>query len=159
MKGFPVRRPYLAHGMVRRGNEIFQYSYTRASYHDPWTEDAPSPVTHRLTQRLDGFVSLRTPYTGGGFTTLPLTFTGNRLVLNIDTGAAGYAQVGILDDGGNAIPGYALEDCIYVNTNSVAHTVEWLEKGTDLTALAGKTVRLVFHMRGTDLYAMQFLED
>ena len=157
-KGFPVRRPYLAHGMVRRGNEIYQYSYTRASYHDAWTEDAPSAVTHRLTQRLDGFVSLRASYTGGSLTTLPLTFTGNRLVLNIDTGAAGYAQVGILDERGNSIPGYALDDCIYINTNSVTHTVEWLEKGTDLTALAGKTVRLAFRMRGTDLYALQFLE-
>ena len=157
-EGFPVRRPYLAHGMARRGTEIYQYSYTRASYHDPWTDDAPKAVTHRLSQRLDGFVSLRAPYTGGSFTTRPLTFTGNQLVLNIDTGATGYAQVGILDETGNAIPGYELEDCVYINTNSVDHTVEWLGKGADVSALAGKVVRLRFRMRGTDLYALQFVD-
>ena len=155
-EGFPVKRPYLAYGMIRRGNEIWQYSYTRASYHDAWTKDAPDPVTHRLTQRMDGFVSLRTPYTGGSFTTLPLKFSGNRLVVNINTGVTGFAQVGLLDEAGKAIPGYAPEDCIYINTNSIEHTVEWLERGADVSSIAGKTVRLAVNMRGSDLYAFQF---
>ena len=155
-RGFPVKRPYIAFGMVRRGNEIFQYSYTRASYHDAWTKDAPPPVTHRLTQRLDGFVSLRSPYTGGSFTTRPFRFSGSRLNLNIDTGVTGFAQVGLLDQNGNAIPGFSVKDCIYINTNDVEHTVEWLDQGADVSSLSGKTIQLVVHMRGTDLYAFQF---
>ena len=142
--------------MVRRGNEIFQYSYTRGSYHDAWTRDAPSPVTHRLTQRLDGFVSLRSPYSGGSFITRPLRFEGSRLEVNIDTGVTGFAQVGFIDENNEAIPGYGVDECIYINTNSVEHTVEWLENGTDVSALAGKTLRLNVRMRGTDLYALQF---
>jgi hypothetical protein len=38
----------------------------------------------------------------------------------------------------------------------VDHPVEWLEKGTDVSSLAGRSVKLVVHMRGTDLYALQF---
>jgi hypothetical protein len=33
-----------------------------------------------------------------------------------------------------------------------------LEKGTDVSALAGKPVQLVFRMRGTKLYSLQFVE-
>lgn len=155
-RGFPVKRPYIAFGMVRRGNEIFQYSYTRASYHDAWTQDAPAPVTHRLTQRLDGFVSLRAPYTGGSFTTRPIRFSGDNLEVNIDTGVTGFAQIGFLDESGNPIDGFGVEDCVYINTNSVDHLVEWLGKGTDVSALEGRIVKLAVHMRGTDLYALQF---
>ncbi len=39
---------------------------------------------------------------------------------------------------------------------AVAQEVEWLGRGKDVSALAGKTVRLVFRMRGSSLYALQF---
>jgi hypothetical protein len=154
--GYPVKRPYILFGMARRGDRIFQYSYTRSSYHDSWDKNTRPAVVHRLSQRLDGFISLRAPYTGGEFLTRTLRFEGDRLVVNIDTGATGFAQVGVQDANGKSIDGYAIDECVYINTNSVDHTVEWLETGTDLSALAGKTVRLQIRMRGTDLYALQF---
>ncbi|MGY8693203.1 MAG: LamG-like jellyroll fold domain-containing protein, partial [Verrucomicrobiia bacterium] len=154
-EGFSVKRPYILFGMVRRGDRIFQYSYTRSSYHDAWSRNTPPAVVHRLSQRLDGFVSLRAPYTGGEFETRLIRFKGKRLELNIDTGATGYAQIGFLDETGRSIPGYGVDDCVYINSNSTDHTVEWLRNGTDLSSVSGRLVRLVVSMRGTDLYAIQ----
>ena len=101
----------------------------------------------RVVQRFDGFVSADTPYTGGQLVTRPLTFAGNRLVLNIDTGATGYAQVGLLDQDGRPIEGYGLDDCIYINGDFMDTEVEWLDKGKDVSALAGQPVQLVIRMR------------
>jgi len=64
-KGFPMLRPYIAFGMVRRGGEIWQYVYTRSSYHDWYkkggTSGVPASVVQRLSQRLDGFVWVDAP--------------------------------------------------------------------------------------------------
>jgi len=64
--------------------------------------------------------------------------------------------VGFLDEHGQPIPGYSVRDCVFVNGDAVDYEVEWLEKGTDVTPLAGKTVQLVFELRGAKLYALQF---
>lgn len=157
--GYPMRRPYIAFGMVRRGDEIWQYAHTLSTYHDPIGEAPRSAVVHRLVQRLDGFVSADAPYgPGGELVTHPLRFSGSRLVLNVDTGATGYAQVGILDERGRPIPGFSVDDCVYVNGNSVEHPVEWMMNGGDVSALAGRTVRLRVRMRGASLYALQFVD-
>ena len=117
-------------------------------------------MIHRLVQRVDGFVSLDAPYTGGTFTTKPLRFAGNRLVLNVDTDAAGYAQIGFLDERGAPIPGFSLDECVYINGDEIDYAVEWLARdGTktkDVSALAGQPVQLVARLRGTSLYALQF---
>ena len=88
----------------------------------------------------------------------PLVFSGNRLSLNVDTGASGYLQVGLTQGNGRPLPGFGLEDCVYINGNQPDAIVEWLESGSDLSALAGQPVRLVIRMRGTRLYALQFVE-
>ena len=90
-------------------------------------------------------------------TTKPFTFTGDNLQLNIDTDAAGYAQVGFIDENGKPIEGYNVNDCIYINGDFIDTPVEWLKTGTDVSKLQGKTVRLVIKMRGSKLYALQFV--
>lgn len=157
-KGYPANRPYIAYGFVKRDREFYHYTYTRSSYHDGFTEPEP-PVIHRATQRIDGFVSLDSAYTGGSITTKPLVFEGNRLVLNIDTDATGWAQVEIQDELGNPIPGFTLEEAVYVNGDFINKEVEWLTKGTDLSSLEGKTIRLHLYMRGAKLYALEFTRD
>lgn len=155
--GYPIRRPYVAFGLVRRGDELWQYAYSRSSYHSPHGKAPRRPAVHRLVSRLDGFVSLDAPYEREGtFVTHPLRFTGERLLLNVDTGATGYAQVGFLDEAGQPIGGFAVDDCVYVNGNEVAYPVEWLGKGGDVSSLAGRTLQVVVRMRGTSLYALQF---
>ena len=150
---------YLAHGMVRRGDEIWQYYFGETQYHSAHRHDPAGRGVYRLVQRLDGFVSLDSMYENDAVVvTKPLTFTGNRLTLNIDTEATGFAQVGVLDVQGKPIPGFSLDECIYVNGDFVDTEIEWLDKGKDVGQLVGRTIQLVFRMRGSKLYAMQFLD-
>jgi hypothetical protein len=154
--GLDIHKNYIAHGMVRRGEEIWQYYLGSEQYHSSWSGRGREAV-FRVVQRLDGFISADTPYTGGSLTTRPLTFEGNRLVLNIDTGATGYAQVGILDENGKPIEGFGVDDCVYINGDFIETQVEWLNKGTDISALADRAVQLVIRSRGTKLYSLQFV--
>ena len=154
--GDRINQAYMAQGMVRRGSEIWQYYFGEEAYHSSWQKNTKRAV-YRVVQRLDGFVSADTPYDREGtIVTKPLVFEGNRLTLNIDTGAAGYARVGLLDVTGRPIPGFTLDECVYINGNFTAADVEWLDKGKDLGALQGKPIQVVLRMRGSSLYAMQF---
>jgi len=155
--GRNVVTAYLAHGMVRRGNEIWQYYFGETQYHSTHKSDKAGRGVYRLVQRLDGFVSIDSPYGEDTFVkTKRLTFSGKNLTLNIDTDAAGYAQVGILNESGEFIKGYSPDDCVYINGDFINTKVEWLGKGSDLSRFAGKTIQIVFQMRGAKLYAMQF---
>jgi hypothetical protein len=151
----------MVQGMVRRGDEIWQYFAGSPEYHSAWLRDKPQGRrgVFRMVQRHDGFVSVDADYTGGSIVTKPLKFEGSRLKLNINTGAAGYARVGILDEDGEPIEGYSVDDCVWINANTLEQTVEWLERGADLSALSGRVIRLRFDMRGAKLFAMQFTED
>lgn len=156
--GRKVVNAYLAHGMVRRGEEIWQYYFGETQYHSAHRLDAAGRGVYRLVQRLDGFVSLDSPYDQETVVvTKPLRFDGNRLILNIDTDATGYAQVGLLDQDGNFLPGYALDDCSYINGDFIQTEVQWSESGGDLSPVAGEPVQVAFRMRGSKLYAMQFV--
>jgi hypothetical protein len=127
--------------MVRRGDEIWQYYFGEEGYHSSWKSGLKRGVC-RVVQRLDGFVSAVAPYDRDGLlVTRPLVFEGNRLVLNVDTGASGYVQVGLLDQSGQSIDGFGLDDCIYINGNFVETEVEWLPRGKDLSTLQGRPVQ------------------
>lgn len=155
--GDPIHQVYLAQGMIRRGDEVWQYYFGEEAYHSSWKQNLKRAV-YRVVQRLDGFVSADSPYgLDGLIVTKPLIFEGNRLMLNIDTDAAGYAQAGLLDENGRPITGFGMDDCIYINGDYTQAEVEWLGKGKDVSPLQEKPVRLVLRMRGSKLYAMQFL--
>jgi hypothetical protein len=95
--GRNVYTAYIAHGMVRRGEEIWQYYFGESQYHSAHKKDEAGRAVYRLIQRLDGFISMDSPYDREvTVVTKPLVFKGNRLLLNIDTDAAGYAQVGLM---------------------------------------------------------------
>ena len=113
-------------------------------------------VISRLVLRRDGFISVRAAYAGGEFTTPLLKFSGKELVLNVDTSAAGLLRCELLNEKGEAIEGYRLEDCDMIHTsNEIDRVVKWRGRD-DLAALTGRTVRLRVAFRDTDLYAFQF---
>jgi hypothetical protein len=113
-------------------------------------------VISRLVLRRDGFVSARADYAGGEFTTPVLRFVGQELVLNVDTSATGILQVGILDETGNTIEGYGVNECDRIHTaNEINRVVRW-QGESDVSKLAGKPVRLRFVFRDADLYAFEF---
>ena len=126
--------------------------YASDSY---WT--GKSSRLRRYTLRLDGFVSVRAPYTGGGFVTKPIVFSGAELQLNCATSAAGGIRVEIQDADGQPIAGHALGDCPVIFGDAIDRTVTW-GNGSDLKALIGRPVRLRFQLQDADLYAFQFVE-
>jgi len=158
--GRSLHQIYISEGMIRRGDEIWQYFYGQEEYHSPAKRNREGNAVYRAVQRLDGFVSADAPYDReGNIVTRPFTFDGDRLVLNINTGGMGYAQIGFEDEAGRPIPGFGVDDCVFINGNFVGHTAEWLGRGTDVTSLAGRTVRMVIRMRGASLYGLQFTQE
>lgn len=117
----------------------------------------PTAHLRRYSLRLDGFSSLRATYEGGEFITKPLTFSGNRLLLNFSTSAAGGIKIAILDADGKSIPGYDFDDNIESIGNEIERSARW-KNGPDVGPLAGQTVRIHFKMKDADLYSIQFAE-
>ena len=148
---------YMGEGMIRRDNEIWQYYLGDPHYHSWFNRTPPNRAVYRVVQRLDGFVSADAPYTGGTMETRPFLFSGKKLLLNVKTEATGDVQVGIEDEQGRPIPGFSAGDCIYINTDSVAASVSWPHRGSNVSSLAKKPVRLFFRMRGAKLFAFQFV--
>jgi hypothetical protein len=124
--------------------------YAGESY---WTGN--SSALRRYTLRVDGFVSVHAPMSGGELLTKPLTFSGNRLTLNFATSAAGGIQAEIQDASGRALPGFGLADCETVFGDSPDRTVTW-KKGAAVDVLAGRPVRLRFVLKDANLYALKF---
>ena len=115
-------------------------------------------IYRRHTLRIDGFVSVEAPLSGGWFTTHPIRFTGRQLVLNFATSAAGTVRVEIQDDKGAPIPGFTLGDSALIYGDELARAVSW--KGDpDLGKLEGKAVRLRFELNDADIYSIQFRDE
>jgi len=109
----------------------------------------------RYTLRLDGFVSVNAPLSGGELVTRPLRFDGDRLSLNVSTSAAGSLRVEIQDVTGRARPGFGLEDCHEIIGDTLDYSVRW-QGNPDLGRLRDQPVRLRFVLRDADLYSFQF---
>ena len=120
-----------------------------------WTP--PGSALRRYTLRLDGFVSVQAPMSGGELVTKPVRFTGRQLRLNFSTSAAGSVRVELQDEAGRPLPGFSLEDCPPLFGDSVERPISW-RSGTDVGALAGQAVRLRIVLQDADVYAYQFKE-
>ncbi len=168
-EGLDLRMICTAVGMVRRGPILYQYFCGLArshGQHHVWPEDPQNAQEwadkdlggiYLAVQRLDGFLSMDAAYTGGVLVTKPVVFRGNRLLLNINTAASGWAKVAILDEDSQPIPTFTTDECVAINGNYIDYEVAW-KSGSNVSALADKPVRLQIAMRNTKLYAFQFTE-
>ena len=111
----------------------------------------------RYTLRLDGFASIHAPIDGGELLTPPLIFKGSSLSMNFATSAFGSLRVELQDADGQPIPRFTLADSIELYGDTVARAAMWKDD-PDLSAHAGKPVRLRFVMRDADLYSIKFEE-
>ena len=153
---------HVADSPVRVGDELwFYYSGgDRSQQHPMYTLDdgwkfkqgeLKSGISI-ATLRLDGFASLDADRQGGEITTRALPFRGDRIVVN----AVSYhgIDVEILDQTGEPIPGYGPDACETLRGDSVRHEVRF--RDADIAALAGRTIRVRFHLRGAMLFAFSF---
>ena len=172
---------WIQDGLVRRGDRICQY--INASSADIksmdkngtvfggdriWQYINASKAVIRLTQRLDGFLSLDAGEQTAIIITRPLIFEGDTLTVNADV--KGWMKVGILNLPGKAmtgfnigltdepkkpVPGFAVKNCNVIKGDSVRHIVGW--KGNPrLGNLASQVVRLRIEMQNAKLYAFKF---
>ena len=100
----------------------------------------------------------------GECSTVPITFSGNRLEVNAWTRFAGEIRVELADasEGVTAdvldkpVAGRTFGDCDPISGDALKGVVTW--KGeSDLSAWAGKPVRMRLQMRRARLYALQFV--
>ena len=150
-------------GMVPNGYRISQYYVGGRRTHgegrvtkDTKVERKASegdPIAHRLEQRMDGFVSADSAYTGGRLVTKPFEVTSRTIRLNVDTSASGVARAALLDEAGSAIPGFGLEDSDRIQGNDTQYELSW-RGSSDVSKLVGKRVKLVLESRSAKLYAL-----
>jgi hypothetical protein len=107
--------------------------------------------------RRDGFASMDAPAQGGTLTTRPVTFTGRNLFVNADC-PQGELRAEVLDEAGDPIAPFTLANCLPLSADSTLAAVSWRD-GADLSALAGKTVRLRFELTSGSLYAFWVSRD
>ena len=84
-------------------------------------------------------------------TTRPVTFRGRHLFVNAEA-AGGELRAEVLDRDGPPIPGLTRADCEAVRGDGTLQAVRW-QGGADLARVAGRPVKVRFHLRGGKLYA------
>jgi len=142
------RTNYPVYGLVPAG-ETGMSLYIQQNYAQP---------THRVRRfelRPDGFVSISAPYAGGEFLTKVFTFAGTELHLNFATSAAGGIRVELQDEQGRAIGGRTLAESEELIGNFIDRVATW-KGNADVSAFAGRPVRLRFAMRDADLFSLRF---
>ena len=126
--------------------------YAGESY---WT--GTSSELRRYTIRKDGFVSVHAPMSGGEMITKPFIFSGKALLINFSTSAAGSVRAEFQDGEGKAIAGFGVDDCEETFGDSLQRAVYW-KQGSDVSSLAGKTVRLRLVLKDADVFSLRFGE-
>ena len=163
---------FLRPGIERKGSWAYgnQYIAWQVVETESEFEDAPNELSlyategnwtgtsnqlRRYTIRMDGFVSLHAPLSGGELVTKPLVFDGSEMVINFSSSAAGGVQVEIQDVSGEPIEGFTLADCPPVFGDSIERKVNW-NNAPNLNKLSGQPVRLRFVCKDADLYSFRF---
>ena len=139
---------------VRRGEELWFYYYGIDVRHRP---NRPRPIDEYrgaiflAKLRVDGFVSLRGGAEEGFLDTRPLVLEGSRLWVN--AAVQGSLAVEITEpDGRTVLPGWDRGSVEPVTGDRTRAEIRW--RGRDLSELAGKRVRVRFHLRDADLYSL-----
>jgi hypothetical protein len=106
--------------------------------------------------RIDGFVSLHAGRRGE-CVTKPLIFQGKELTLNFATSAAGFVRVELQDAEGQPLPGFSLADSDELFGDTLERSVTWRDK-SDVSALAGRPLRIRMVLCDADVYSLRFRE-
>ena len=124
--------------------------YAGESY---WT--GKGSALRRYTLRIDGFVSVQAPASGGELLTQPIKFSGQKLSLNFATSAAGRVRIEIQDLAGKPFPGFGLDESESLFGDTLDRVARW-KQGSDVSSLAGRPVRLRVVLEDAEIYSYQF---
>ncbi len=144
---------------LRVGDEVWLY-YSGSTY----THGTPciyrSEGTGRKTEhtasiglaiwKLDRFVSVDASAEGGTLTTVPITYSGQRLEINAATKAGGQIVVELLDAAGRKIA-----TAKPVEGDDLRHTTDFGDDSL-IASKAGQPVVLRFHIKNAQLFAFAF---
>lgn len=145
---------YAAHGPIETESPLG--SGKEFSFFIPENYWRTGMKVRRHSLRIDGFVAAKAPLSGGRLLTKPITFAGDKLTLNFATSALGNLRVELTDPAGKALPGYSLTECDETFGDSLDRAVTWNGK-TEVSALAGQTVRLRFDLHDAEIYSFRFV--
>ena len=141
------RSNYIAWGVVPTAADEISIYFTQQYEH-------PTAHVARGVLRTDGFVSAHASAQTGELITKPLLFDGKLLVINYATSAAGSIRVELQTPDGKPVAGRSLSEEIY--GDEIERVATWKSDG-DLSAWAGRPVRLRFVMKDADLYSLCFV--
>jgi hypothetical protein len=137
-------------GCLIVGRQLWFYVSARAGV--PGSATSGACVTGLATLRRDGFASLDAGSDPGQVTTRPVRFRGKHLFVNADV-RDGSLRAEVLDEGGSAIEPFTLSNCETIGRmDGTELRIRW-RKAADLSAVAGRGVRLRFEVAGGKLYS------
>ena len=116
----------------------------------------PDNRLRRLVLPRHRLASMHAGTAGGAFTTPALRVSGDRLIVNAATSAAGSLRAGVRDEQGTVIPGFSADDCVAFFGDELEAQLTW--KKARLAQLRGRVVSLHFVLRDADLFALRFAE-
>ena len=141
---------------VRVGDTLYFYYGGRPCTHggkgpDGKTWRGPGAAIGLATLRVDGFVSADADDSGGTVLTRPLKLDGANLYVNTDA-EGGRLAVEVLDARLRPIEPFTIANARAIRADAARRKCAW--RGvSDLSAVAGRTIRLRFHLAGASLYA------
>lgn len=163
---FDSGHAYMGQGMIRAGNELWQYYTGSALLHQQVELDVLQHFEHltasRVISRLDGFISADVGLDGGHFVTPPLTWEGNKLNLNVKVNPGGWVKVGILDEDSQPVEGRSVKNSVPIIGDHVETQVKWLAEGAevgDIRLASGRPIRLRVEMKDAKLFSFQFSQN
>jgi hypothetical protein len=148
LNNWSSRTNYPALGVVPTGADEMSF-YIQRDY---------GQTTHHLQRmllRVDGFASIHGSYSGGTMQTKPFTFTGQKLLINFSTSAAGSLLFEFRTPDGARIPGYGFGQCDEILGDETERVVTW-KGNSDISELQGKDVRLHVRLKDSDLFSIKF---
>ncbi len=125
------------------GDKLYFYTSARDA-------NGGNVCTGLSTLRRDGFASMAAKEEGT-LTTRPIKFSGKHLFVNVDD-PKGELTVEVLDEAGKVIAPFTAAQCRPVKADSTIAQVKW-NGASSLADVAGKNVRLRFHLTNGRLYA------
>ena len=129
---------------------VFIYYGGSNGLHNNWREGSLNLATLEI-DRWAGYASAD-ENEPAHLETRPLLLADDSLSVNAEVEPGGAIRCMLLDAGGNPLEGFGLDDCLPVTKGGAKRELRW--RGRPVSALRGKSARLVFEIHNAKLYAL-----